>query len=292
LWPFLLRAAGWAVAAGVLWQFTREPNAAFTVWLTKRLHDLVGFPAPYLFADDSHLFWHATMFPPVVALTLGSFWLSWPARIVRSIVGYVVQCGVTAVAITLNESPYLQAADMLTPMTSTLVNADYLVIGVAIWVLLAGPWYGAGRGEPGVGLARRVWRALYNSGVLRCLLLWFGITLIVPAAAMLGSPEGRSARWEMAAALREVPYFPYPSGAESGVDRATQDERDRLAKEALRAIQAAIETDLADGREVGALWYLAGHVFNSMRPEDAALMRELKLSALRSLKEAISQGRR
>jgi len=138
---FLLRAVPWVVAAGFLWHYTHAYNAAFTVAVTKYLHAWLGYPAPYMLCDETKLFWHATMFPPLVGLGLASYWLRWPDRILRVCSGYVGYCCLTAVAITINESPYMQQTPLRNMVTSPLVNADYLMFGIVIWMLTCGPWY-------------------------------------------------------------------------------------------------------------------------------------------------------
>ena len=111
----LWRAILWSAVAGLVWYYTRTYNAAITVWLAKSMHALVGYPAPYLFGDEPKYsyFWHATMFPPVVGLTLASYWLRWPDRLVRAVVGFFAHSCLTATAVCVNDSPYLQQTEFL-----------------------------------------------------------------------------------------------------------------------------------------------------------------------------------
>ena len=64
----LIRALPWTLLAAWIWKLTAVQNAAFTVMIAKWMHALAGRPAPYLFCDERMLFWHATMFPPIVGL--------------------------------------------------------------------------------------------------------------------------------------------------------------------------------------------------------------------------------
>lgn len=285
LWRFCPRVAAYALAAGFLWQFTMRANGDLTIWIVKFLHALTLHSAPYMLCDHSRFFWHATMFPPVVALTLASYWLPWPDRILRTLAGYLAHCAVTAVAITINESPYLQSTEMLQPFTSTLVNANYLVIGVAIWVLAAGPWHVTPVPTNDTVL-RRCWQLVRHGWLTRVLLLVLAFASIVPAFALFGSPEGRRTRADVAQAVRAIPFFPRPSGASSTVDRQTQNDRDQLTATALRAIQAAIANDESEDRESGPLWYLAGRLFDSLRHEDELMAAQHKGSALQALRMA------
>ncbi len=287
LWRFLLRVVPLAIGAGVLWKLTATENASFTVWLTKMLHGLAGRPAPYMFCDSTHLFWHATMFPPVVALMLGSYWIRWPGRVLRAAAGYVVQCGMTAIAITINESPYLQRTPLCDTLTSTLVNANYLMFGVVIWVLAAGPWYVSGResSSRGMNSAGRVWwrravSAVRHGWWTRVVLLWVAVALVVPVFALSGSTEGRAARARVAAAMSNVPFFPQPSGGDTSAQLREQLQRDEATKHALYAIEAAIKADPADGSDSAALFYLTAHLLNSLRPPDANLRQQFRADAL------------
>ncbi len=278
---FLVRAIPFAVASGILWKLTATQNAAFTVWITKTLHTIVGRPAPYLYCDETTLFWHATMFPPLVALTLSAYWLSWPQRVLRACVGYVVYCGITAIAITLNESPYLQQTPLLTPLTSTLVNANYLMFGVVIWVLAAGPWYQAV--TSGHGRAR----AMVQGWLTRICLLWLAVALIAPLSSLLGTRNGMVARAELGRVMNDIAFFPQPSGDESLlVDRTAQLQRDGAAKIALTIVQRAIEADQESDRPSGPLWYLSAHLINSLRPDDPELRAQFKTQAAIALKLA------
>ncbi|MEE9293587.1 MAG: hypothetical protein V3W34_01295 [Phycisphaerae bacterium] len=269
-----------------MWRVTDQQNAGFTIWLTKLLHRLAGRPAPYLFCDGSKLFWHATMFPPVVALTLASYWIRWPDRLLRTAVGYVAHCAMTTIAITLNESPYLQPAALLNPLTSTLVNANYLMFGVGIWVLAAGPWYvrpgmaKSGAGPWRVGLMwRRALRSLCCGWLTRVLLLWAGVATIVPIYAMFGSAEAMSARARVGQKMSKVPFFPYPSKARSFVEVRQQLARDQATIEALMEIEKAIGADSRVDVESAPLFYLTAHLLNSLRPPHPGLAQKFRADA-------------
>lgn len=295
---FLVRVVPCAIGAGILWKLTLDQNAAFTIWLTKALHSLCGRPAPYLYCDETRLFWHATMFPPVVALTLGSYWIGWLGRVERALAGYVAHCGMTAIAIAINESPYVQQLSLLNPVTSTLVNANYLMLGVVIWVLAAGPWYGTARhggteARRHEGMEKRVARkwgsiiaGLSLGWATRVCLLWVAVGLVVPVFGMMGSKAGMAARGQVAAAMRAIPFFPQPSWSDVTVAADQQYERDRATAQALKEIRAAIETDEADGLESGALWYLTAHLFGSLRPQDDQLAAQFKAQAAMAMIKA------
>ncbi len=288
---FVALAIPLAVAAGILWRLTGNANAAFTVWLTKALHGIAGYPAPYMYCDETTLYWHATMFPPVVALTLASYWLRWPQRLLRAAAGYVAHCGMTAIAIAVNESPYVQQTSVLTPLTSTLVNANYLMFGVVIWVLAASPWYAQpARRDPGSnqkdardGAAATRWTrwasVMVRGWATRVGLLWIAVALVVPLSALLGPASGRAARVEIARALRDVPFFPHPSGSDTPVDRSEQLRRDEATKKALGKLEIAIKTDKENSLASGPLWYLSAHLVNSLRPEDAKLRQQFRKQA-------------
>lgn len=293
---FLWRAVPWVIACAVVWKFTFDQNDAVTVAITKFLHRLVGLPTPYLFCDEKKFFWHATMFPPVVGLTLASYWVRWPDRVVRAAVGYVTHCCLTAIAIAVHESPYLMQTEMRNPVTSMLVNANYLMFGAVIWLLAAGPWYvlrrgsslksGEGDGVVRVGRKerfltvaarnwRRVWGVVRYGWVTRLVLLVLGVSLVLPLFALTGTPSGMSARLEVARAMRAVTYFPQPSDAELAVDRAVRSRRDGLANEAVRAILTVIQGDEEAGLKSATMAYLVGHVLLSLRPENPERATEL-----------------
>lgn len=308
---FLIRALPWAALAAWVWNGTYAHNAAFTVWITKRLHGLLGFPAPYLFCDERHLFWHATLFPPAVALTLASYWLGWPDRLLRAIAGYLIYAGLTAIAITIHESPYVQQTEFLRPLTSTLVNANYLVFGVAIWILAASPWYGtvqparlgtsvgsptndppqpaaevASRlvGKP--GSLGRAWRIIRQGWFTRLLVMWLATFCVIPLYAMTGTKTAMAARWQMARALDAVPFFPQPSFAPPTVSREVQTERDHLTVAALEAIKKAINADEADQLQSAPLWHLTGHLLISLHPPDPERQKEYRKQGLIALEAA------
>ncbi len=288
---FLARVVPLVIVAGIIWKATATHNASLTVWLTKALHHLARRPAPYMFCDHTTLYWHATMFPPVVALTLGSYWIRWPGRIIRAVAGYFVHCACTAIAITLNESPYLQQTPLLSPLTSTMVNANYLVIGVAIWVLAAGPWYQPAACLDSTGKQQTRWgravSAVRNAWFTRVLLFWLALTAVVPMYAMFGARDGTAARARVAESLAAVPFFPHPSSAPRSVSLEAQLERDRAAVVALRAIRQAIESDQAEGYPSAALWHLTAHLLNSLRPEeDPELASQFKAQAALALHQA------
>ncbi len=293
----LWRAIAWAAAAGFLWYYTRTYNAAFTVWLAKAMHAMVGYPAPYLFGDQPgySYFWHATMFPPVVGLTLGSYWLRWPDRLLRAAVGYVAHGCLTATAVCINDSPYLQQTEFLVSVTTTLADANYLLFGVVVWVLAAGPWYvGGGRVKTVVGRGtasttklRRVLvsvgRRVRHGWATRVAVLVAAIAAVVPLFALTGSAKSRAARAAVADAMREVPYFPQPSTEGVDVEPEERRARDKAATEAILKMQAAI---LADGEakvRSSSMYYLVGQVQLSLRPDDSARAEELKRGAALAL---------
>ncbi len=277
--PFLLRAIPWTLAAFFFWKYTIGPNADFTVWLTKALHRWTDFPAPYLYCDASRFFWHATLFPPVIGLTLASYWLSWPQRIIRAVGGYVAYCCLTAITIAIHVSPYLPENDIRLITTNTLVNANYLTFGLVIWVLACGPWYmDANRLSSGKdhrakprhsSRIARIWSIVRYGWVTRLLLLTFGIALILPLFAMTGTSEGMTARLEMAGAIGKIPFFPHPSNAL--MEDVTPDEqwaRDQRTVEAVALVRQVIEEDKTDGFRAAYLHYLAGHLLYSLRHPD------------------------
>lgn len=288
---FLIRVVPLAIVAGVAWKFTSAWNADFTVWLVKAIHRLFLHPAPYLFCDTRRYFWHATMFPPVLALTLASYWLPWWDRGLRAMGGYVAYCGLTAIAIAINESPYLQQTDVLVPMSSTLVNANYLMFSVVIWVLAAGPWYGGGRLPRAERIVeaspkKRWYPAWLGGWGTRVLILWAAVAMVVPAYAMFGTPEAMAARAKVARRMRLVPFFPNPSGADVDVSAAEQLTRDDAVKKVLDALRETIEADAAAKRDSAALWHLTGRLLDSMRPPNAETARQIKLGAARALIKA------
>lgn len=283
---FMIYVVPLMVAAGVMWKFTGRQNAEFTIWFTKQLHWLACRPAPYLFCDGSRLYWHATMFPPVVALTLGSYWIKWPDRLLRTLVGYVAHCGMTAIAITINESPYLQPNSLLNPLTSTIVNANYLAFGVAIWVLAAGPWYlkrdaeiAGSDGEPKTHRWLRWSRRLCCGWFSRVFLLWLAVAMIIPIYAMLGTDEAMSARARVAEKMSDVAFFPQPSSAAWPANQNEQLARDKATIEALMEIEGAIEADRDADVESAPLFYLTANLFNSLRPTDPTLAQKFRADA-------------
>ena len=285
LWRFLWRAAIWMALAGVAWRFTLQANTAFTIWLTKLLHEAVLLPAPYLFCEARPLFWHAALFPPVVGLSLASYWLPWPSRLFRAAVGYVVYCCLTAITIAVHISPYLPETKMRLVATNTLVDANYLTFGLAIWVLAAGPWYAqAQRGrtdprppsEPRPSWLARLWRPIRHGWLTRLVLLTLGVSLVIPLFAMTGTRQGWAARREMGTALRKVPFFPHPSNIlMDNITPAEQMERDRLTAEAIRKVRQVIDEDETDGFRASYVYYLAGHLFYSLRHPNDEIAQQL-----------------
>ncbi len=288
---FLPRALIWTAVAGVGWKLLLAPNAHFTVFVTKLLHELAGFPAPYLFCDETTFFWHATLFPPVVGLTLASYWLGWPDRLLRAGVGYLVYCVLTAITIAVNESPYLPGNDFGEVLTNTLVNANYCTFGIVIWVLAASPWYchrAAADGRDGAvstGVTR-VWRCIRYGWITRLVLLTLALAIVPLLYAMTGSPEAMAARWKVATAMREVPFFPHPSIAKVDVSAERQFERDRKTAAALQAIKAAIAEDETDKLSSASLFYLGGQLFISLRHEDPEVAARHRSVGLAYLKRA------
>jgi len=286
---FVPRAVLWTALAGICWKLSLAPNVHLTVFITKLLHRLVGIPAPYMFCDEKTFFWHATLFPPVLGLTLASYWLRWPDRLVRAGAGYLVYCVLTAITIAVNESPYLPENDFGEVLTNTLVNADYCTFGIVIWVLAASPWY-RGRAviAANVGdtsrLVQKLWRRVRFSWMTRLVLLMLAVAIVPPLYAMTGTSEAMAARWKVATAMRDVPFFPHPSIADAGASGEKQFERDRKVAAVLQAIKAAIAEDETDKLSSASLYYLGGQLFISLRHEDpkvAALHRRTGLMYLR-----------
>lgn len=298
---FLCRAVPWAVAAGFLWHYTHVYNAAFTVTVTKFLHWCVGYPAPYMFCDGTSLFWHSTMFPPIVGLGLASYWLRWRDRVLRIVAGYVGHCCLTAVAITINESPYLQQTEFRDMVTSPLVNADYLMFGIVIWLLTCGPWYegrdggtkelrhegGSGDGERRGGYAwARMLTVIRDGWATRLVLLVVGVSVVVPVFAFTGSSAGREARARVADAMVAVPYFPHPSHEKLEVGAQKRVARERLATQAILEIEKAILADGVVHQPSAALYYLTGHLLLSLHPDDPVLAKQFRVQAALALREA------
>lgn len=283
---FLWRAVPWAVAAGFLWHYTHTYNAAFTVAVTKFLHWCVGYPAPYMFCDNTSLFWHSTMFPPVVGLGLASYWLRWPDRILRIMAGYVGHCCLTAVAITINESPYVQQTAFRDMVTSPLVNADYLMFGIVIWLLTCGPWYMRRDDGNNVRPWGRAFRYVRDGWVTRLVLLVVGVSVVIPLFAFTGPQAGREARARVADALAAVPYFPYPSYEKRDVSVQERTARESLVSQALLEIEKAILADGLARQPSAALYYLTGHLLLSLHPKDQEQAKQFRLQAALALREA------
>jgi hypothetical protein len=293
--PFLIRAVVWALLAAAVWKYTTSLNADFTIGIVKLAHSLAGRPAPYLFCDEYRLFWHATMFPPMVGLILGSYWLGWFDRIVRAAFGYVAQCVLTGVAITIHESPYLQQNDFINVVTANLVNAHYLLFGVVIWVLVAGPWYSQRSRDASTedrSLLRRAWDCVRRGWAIRLVLLCVGVGATIPLFAMTGSDAAMAARSKLGRALSEVPFFPQPSNAALAVSPSEQRLRDDAVRRAMAELQGAILADQADDVESAALWHLTGHLLISLRPETESEKRDLSRRALMALTKARKSRRR
>jgi hypothetical protein len=274
---FLPRAIPLAVASAVLWQFTREPNAQFTITIVKSLHNLLGFPAPYLFCDETRLFWNATMFPPVVALVLASYWLPWWDRILRAVAGYVAHAGMTAIAIAVHESPYLAQLDVLAPITSTLVNANYLMFGLVIWVLIAGPWYSADdtttepTSDPTTARQRTIINKLWGFWGTRIVTLWITVAMILPIIFMFATPDVRQSRLDLARTMRAVPTFPHPVTSTPAVPDHQLTAYNKSLLTALSALEQAIKTDIAADLNSSPLWFLTSNLWLALRPEDPKL---------------------
>ncbi len=278
---FLWRAVPWLVVMALVWQYTLPQNSGLAVWVTKRLHGLLGFPAPYMFCDSHRLFWHATLFPPAIGLILASYWLGWTQRIVRASFGYAAYTLLTAITITIHESPYLPETGFRSILTSTMADANYLTFGVAIWVLAAGPWYlrrtQIESKETHIHhFATRAWRWVGNSWMLRLTTLVLGVSLVVPLFAASGTQQQMGARWRMARALRDVPYYPFPSAAPVEVPPEKRLERDRRTATAIEAIDNAIREDRTDQMPSAALLHLSGHFYLSMKPDDIGLSRRFQ----------------
>lgn len=288
---FLWRVVLWTAAAGFAWEFTLAQNSGLAVWLTKSIHMLAGFPAPYLFCDEKRLFWHATLFPPVVGLTMASYWLRWPDRMVRTVVGYLAYCALTAVTIIIHESPYLPETELREVVTNTLVNANYLTFGVVIWVLAASPWY-LRRPSPPVAsrgrgyLLGRVWNAIRQGWATRLMLLILGVSLAVPLFAMTGTKEGMTARLGVARAMRQISFFPFPSTAEVETTAQEQARYNRKAIAAGVQIGKAVQEDEADRLSSASLFYLSGQLLNSLRFDDPVGLMESRANAQAFLNEA------
>ncbi len=292
---FLPMAILYSAIAAVAWKYTTQQNGDFTVWVTKSLHQLIGYPAPYMLSDETRFYWHATLFPPLAGLMAASTWISWKQRILRFGVGYITYCGLTAIAITIHDSPYLQQTKFVKTITSSLVNANCLMFGVVIWVLLAGPWYNNPRREidthAGKASRMRLFTSVTHGWFTRVLLLWFGVAMIVPLFALTMTPEGRSARSAMAKAMRQVDFFPHPSLPLPGAPKTTFSreewvKRDLAARDALAAIEHTANSDKSAGLKNPALYYMMGHLFWSMRPEDDALRRRCLAAGQLALKQA------
>jgi hypothetical protein len=316
---FLPTAIAGAALAAVLWHYTKSLNADITIAGAKTFHNLAGRPAPYLLCDQTRYFWHATLFPPLIGLTLASTWLSWPARLIRCIIGYAAYASLTAVAITIHDSPYLQQNQFVKSTTSALVNANYLVFGLVIWILAAGPWYMNPHQESANTMSQTIFKRLYNAvtshWLFRLTLLVLGVALIVPLFAMTANPEARQARNELATAMRKVPFFPHPSidlsstvgrvppaephpaTAEiattspwditnSPYTRAQWNARDLAVRNALAAIEHAANIDAKANLPSPALYHLMGHTFWSMRPEDKTLQGRVLAAGQLALKKA------
>ncbi|NOT02263.1 MAG: hypothetical protein HOP29_16780 [Phycisphaerales bacterium] len=277
---FLWRAIAWAVLAGVAWKMTLRANADVTIWLAKGLQRLAGFPAPYLFCDEHPLFWHATLFPPVVGLVMASYWLRWRDRVMRTVVGYGTYACLTAIAIIVNESPYLSETRFRASATSALVNANCLMFGLVIWMLSAGPWYAriqtSSPASPPARqpVARRMWTSLRHGWVTRLVLLIIGVSAVVPLFAATGSRAGLQARLEVARAMRRVPFFPQPRTSRPTVSPDAQGRRDLLAMDAIRAIERVIARDAEDGLSSATMFHLNGHLYYGLRPDRDALAQE------------------
>ncbi len=292
---FLPRAILLMVVAGVVWRFTFTLNADIAVRLTKYLHSLVGRPSPYMFCDETRLFWHATMFVPEFGLILASYWIGWPGRIVRVLAVYTGHSLLTACTITIHESPYLQQNEFVNVATSTLVNANYLLFGVASWVLVAGPWHRSDH-SPKQGVRR--FSQFANNWPVRLMLLCLAMSTTVPLFAVTGTADAMKAREELASAMSAVPWFPRPGDSDEGHVVPGQLERDRLAVKALSAMRRVIEIDMQADEHgestIGAasVWFLTAHMLASLRPDDPDLRQAFKNQAALALNEARKRRRR
>lgn len=284
---FLPRALLLMILGGVVWRYTYTFNADFAVWMTKWLHRLFGRPSPYMFCDESRLYWHATMFVPEFGLILASYWIGWSGRILRILAVYIAHSLLTACTITIHESPYLQQNEFVNVATSTLVNANYLLFGVVAWVLVAGPWYH----RAGASETRGIWKVVSNWPVrliVFCIALW----LTVPLFAATGTDDAMIARAKLADAMQAIPWFPHPSNVDEDRLAVEQKKRDLLAVEALLAMQRVIELELevADNRDPSvksaSVWFLTAHMLASLRPENLAQRQDYKIRAAAALQRA------
>ncbi len=287
---FVPRALLLMIVAGIVRHYTVSWNADFAVWTTKALHGLLGRPSPYMFCDESRLYWHATMFVPEVGLILASYWLGWTGRVVRVAAVYLAHTLLTACTISIHESPYLQQNGLVNVATSTLVNANYLLFGVAAWVLVAGPWY-RDQGDQR-GLIKRV----TGHWLLRLMCLCLAVSLVVPLFGLMGTKDAMAARAEMGAAMRDVPWFPFPSNRDDDVAKAEQMTRDRAAAKALATIQTVLQADMAAAKDDASIrsapiWFLTAHVLASLRPDDAARRQAFKDQAALALMQSHERRR-
>jgi hypothetical protein len=195
----------WMVACFTIWYWQRIPLSSGTVFISKLQQELAGYPAPYLLADWIRLFWHTTTFPPFVGLMLASYWLPWSQRIVRSMFGLFALFWLNAVAVTIDESPYLPRNAVTSAISHVYTELNlYGVIGIIVWAAISGIDKATGRAT---GRATRPARDevqarehpqrgghfTFNNWMTRLAVITMACTLLAPLVRYQAAPEFRYA---------------------------------------------------------------------------------------------------
>lgn len=204
---FAWQAAAWIVLGFAVWYWQHIPISSWTVHVAKLQHKLAGYPAPHLLSDLIRLFWHTTTFPPFVGLMLASYWLPWPSRIIRSTVGLGILFWLNAIALCLDESPYLARTAVTSAVTHVFTELNlYGVIGIILWAAGSGIDQVVGpnaRPKTGSPTRQPVAKRVFNNWLIRFLLIITAGTLLIPLAWYQGTPAFRQAAAHFAAAVRD-----------------------------------------------------------------------------------------
>ncbi len=135
---FIIESIVVSVLAAVVWWLTQDITAPTTVAGAKMLHRLVGYPAPYLVADGSHIYWFSPLFPPMVGLIIASRWTSWRRRIVGLSICTVGFWYIVSLQVAVSYSPYLTLSAIRGYLSQTLISLNSVAVPVVFWLIVTG----------------------------------------------------------------------------------------------------------------------------------------------------------
>lgn len=195
---FALAVVIWSAAAALVWWTAWHLMQPKMVTIAKVIHELIGWPAPYLNASEFRHTWHVPIFPPLVGLVMASSWLSWPRRGVALLMGLFGLCVFTALQITLDCSPYLPDTALRMYIKRILVAPTLILPQVVLWLIVTGgPRFDVEKNRVVKTRHPTVWSYLGLAAF--CL----AMGLLIPVARLSDPPANAEHRAAAAKYLRE-----------------------------------------------------------------------------------------